>query len=106
VEKYNSWVEYDVALEIIGKMIAEQVEGLNKLLDLFEGLGFSINESVVVNDKDYKQYVQRIRELNAEIDKIYRDENLVELLQKVQNVYAPYLKAKFTLSRNQTIKEL
>lgn len=92
-------MEYDIALEIVGNMVAEQIERVSELTASYSHMGFSINDSALLSDENYKHCTQRISELNAELKLLYSAENIDELLVKIQTVYAPYLKAKIRLQR-------
>ncbi len=90
------WIKDDVAIEIIGKMIAEQVTPLSELLEGFELSGYDLKDEEVISHPDYLKYTQRISELNEEIKQIYRGDNLAEIHKKVDQVYAPYLRRKLS----------
>lgn len=90
------WIKDDVAIEIIGKMIAEQVAPLNELMIEATNLGFDCTEDSDPYHPGYLKYTQRISELNEEINQIYRGDNLAEIHRKVDEQYAPHLKAKFS----------
>lgn len=101
LETHNAWVVYDVALEIMGKMVAEQTIGLHSLLNTYQHIGYDMTNHTVQSDEAYKQYMQRISELNTEIRRLYSEKNPIELLQKIHNVYAPYVKARLSLQQAQ-----
>ncbi len=90
------WIKDDVAIEIIGKMIAEQVAQLNNLLNDCAIAGFRSTDEYVLTHPDYVAYMQRIRELNEEINQIYRGDNMAAIHQRVEKTYAPYLKGKYS----------
>jgi hypothetical protein len=102
LKKYNKWVEYDIAIEIIGKMVAEQTQELYKLIALFDRMGFNIHDQVIIHDESYQYHIQRISELNAELKRLYSDENPAEILRKAYEVYAPYIKAQNSLHHELT----
>lgn len=37
--RFCPWIKNNIAIEIIGRMIAEQVQRLNSILDVFEQIG-------------------------------------------------------------------
>ncbi|QDK79473.1 hypothetical protein EXU85_13010 [Spirosoma sp. KCTC 42546] len=92
--KVLPWIKDDVAIEIIGKMIAEQNRLLISVLDAFESVGFDEDSYQVQNNADYQYHNQRIMFLQAEIDQIYQGENKAELIEKVNTQYAPYIKGR------------
>ncbi len=104
-DNHNSWVEYDIAIEVIGKMIAEQIESLNELLDSFNRMGFKAGDEAILNDQAYRQRMQQIAFFKAEIDSIYSEKDITALLSKVQNVYAPYIKARMQLQKTRSMPQ-
>ena len=90
------WIKNDVAIEIIGKMIGEQVSLLNKHVGPLLEASFEPDDTVIVDDPIYKEFMQRIIAYKQEINQIYKGENLEELHQKVDEEYAPYLKEKYS----------
>ena len=88
------WVQDDVAIEIIGKMIADQNRLLMSVLDAFESVGLDEDSQEVQNNADYQYHNQRIMALQAEIRKIYKSEGKAELIEKVNTQYAPYIKGR------------
>ncbi|MVM34289.1 hypothetical protein GO755_29935 [Spirosoma sp. HMF4905] len=88
------WIKDDVAIEIIGKMIADQNRLLINVLDAFESVGFDEDSPEVQANADYQYHNQRIMLLQDEISQIYRRENTPELLEKVNTQYAPYIKGR------------
>lgn len=88
------WVKDDIAIEIIGKMIADQNRLLNSVLDAFENVGFDENSQEVQSNADYQFHNQRITLLQGEISQIYRGEGKAELIKKVDTRYAPYIKGR------------
>ena len=91
------WIDDDVAIEIIGKMIAEQVRSLNQVLHAFKNVGLGRESCEVRNNQDYQYHSLRIKELNAEIRQIYRGENRDKLVEKAYTEYAPYIKGRMKL---------
>lgn len=89
------WIKDDIAIEIIGKMIAEQVQRLNEIVDAFELVDMDEADPEVQQNSDYLYHSQRIQALNAEIQQLYRGENKVDILRRVNNEYAPYIKGRF-----------
>ena len=47
------WIEDDVVIEIIGKIISFQVRSLYDVLDAYRSIGFDENSEEVKNNKDY-----------------------------------------------------
>lgn len=85
------WIKDDIAIEVIGKMIAEQMEYIYKLTDEYKQAGFGPNSQELLMDAHYRQIMTRIGELKAEIDQIYDGKRLEELYRKVDEVYVPHL---------------
>lgn len=85
------WIKDDIAIEIIGKMIAEQVEQVYQLVDTFEQAGFSHDSQEVVSDPHYLQLMARIGDFKAEIDQIYDGHQVEEIHKKVDEEYVPHL---------------
>lgn len=85
------WIKDDIAIEIIGKMIAEQTEQLYALLREFASHGFDRNDPDVVSHPKYQQLIKAISDFKAEIDDIYAGVNLEKIYRKVDEVYAPHL---------------
>ncbi len=88
------WIDDDVTIEIIGKMIADQNRSLNSILDAFESVGLNESSKEVQTNSDYQFHNERVRSLQAEIRQIYRGEGKAELIDKVNNQYAPYIKGR------------
>lgn len=89
---FNDWVEGDVAIEIIGKMIAEENERLNGLLDSFERQGIAEEDEVVQQDERCLSMIRQLDAYDDEIQAIYAGENTAEIFKKVMTVYAPHIK--------------
>ena len=89
------WIKDDIAIEIIGKMIAEQMQQVYKLVADYERKGYSHDSQEVMNDPEHQQLIMRIGEFKAEIDQIYAGKLLEELYKKVDEVYAPHLKKRY-----------
>jgi hypothetical protein len=98
-DNHNSWVEYDVAIAVIGKMIAEYNQRRNSLLDEYDHAGFDERDEEVQSDKNYIQLTNRILELRNEINMIYKGQNLETLLAKIKNEYGPFLREKYGVSQ-------
>lgn len=90
------WIKDDIAIEIIGKMIAEQMRQVHKLADEYERKGYSYDSQEIKNDPEHQQLIMRIEEFQAEIKQIYTGEGLEELYKKVDEVYAPHIKKQYT----------
>jgi hypothetical protein len=91
------WIDDDVAIEIIGKMIVDQNRSLIGVLNAFKNVGLGRESREVQINQDYQYHSRRIKELNAEIRQIYRGENRDQLIQKAYNDYAPYIKGRMKL---------
>lgn len=98
-DNHNSWVEYDVAIAVIGKMIAEYNQKRNRLLDEYDWHGFDEKDEEVQSNEDYSQLTSRILELRNEIDMIYKGQNLETLLAKIKDEYVPFLREKYGVSQ-------
>ena len=94
------WIDDDVAIEIIGKMIADQNRLLNSILDAFENVGFDEDSQEVQFNVDYQFHNQRIMFLQDEIRQIYRGESRAELIEKVNAQYAPYIKGRLKTTKS------
>ena len=90
------WIKDDVAIEIIGKMIGEQVSLLNKFVGSHLDSGFEPDDAIIVDDPIYKEFMRRIIAYKQEINQIYKGENLEVIHRKVDEEYAPYLKEKYS----------
>ena len=88
------WIKDDIAIEIIGKMIADQNRSLLHIVNAFENVGLDEASAEVQANADYQYHSQRIVSLQNEIQQIYRGENKAELIDKVDRQYAPYIKGK------------
>ena len=97
-KEFNDWVKGDVAIEIIGKMIAEENGKLNQLLDSFEEKGIDEEDELVQNDHRYKSMIQQLDAYDDEIQAIYNGENTASIFDKVTRVYAPYIKQQYTFA--------
>lgn len=86
------WIKDDIAIEIIGRMIAEQTEIVYKVASEYKEAGFAVDGPEVTADSRYTQAVERIGQFKQEIDQIYDGEGIEEIYKKVDEVYAPYLK--------------
>ena len=86
------WIKDDIAIEIIGKMIAEQTEQLYVVAAEHQQAGFTYDSQQVQTDPRYQQATKRIDEFRSEIDRIYRGERVDEVHEKVDREYVPYLR--------------
>lgn len=86
------WINDDVAIEIIGKMIAEQTEQVHKIVAEYSKKGVAHDSQEVTSDCRYRETVERINDLRREIDQIYNGEGLSELYKKVDEVYVLHLR--------------
>jgi hypothetical protein len=87
----KSWLNIDIAVEIINRMIAEQMKGLQAFCS--EKAGISYDE--YRNDSEYQAYMSKIKDFKNEIRQLYKGENIEKTLNKVENEYAPYIKNMF-----------
>lgn len=85
------WIKDDIAIEIIGKMIAEQTELLYKIADEYKQEGFNYNSQEMLTDARYQQLMKRIADFKKEIDQIYDGEGVEELYKKLDQKYVPHL---------------
>ncbi|WP_338868037.1 hypothetical protein WBJ53_16460 [Spirosoma sp. SC4-14] len=88
------WIRDDIAVEIIGKMIAEQTEQLYDLLREFDWAGFERDDPEVLSHPKYQEIMKNIRQFKSEIDDIYTGIRLEALYKKIETVYVPYLNYK------------
>lgn len=91
------WIDDDVAIEIIGKMIADQNRSLIQVLNAFKNVGLGRESAEVQSNQDYQHHSRRIKELNAEIRQIYRREDRDAVVNKAFTEYAPYIKGRMKL---------
>jgi hypothetical protein len=96
------WIKDDVAIEIISKMIGEQVTQLYQLVDELKHAGFNHDSQKVVSDPRYRQLMARISDLKNEIDQIYNGDRLEEIHKKVDGEYVPHLNRHYTGIRAQS----
>ena len=89
----KSWLNIDIAVEIINRMIAEQMKGLHEFCSPYEDAGISYDE--YKNKSDYQAYMIQIKKFRHEIKQLYKGENVEQTLNKVEKVYAPYIKYRF-----------
>lgn len=85
---FNNWVEGDVAIKIIGKMIAEESKRLDALLAQYDAVG-------IYEDDVYQAATAKLDLFHAEIDAIHAGENLEAIFMKVQQEYAPYIRERY-----------
>ena len=86
-----SWLNIDIAIEIINRMIAEQMKGLYEYCSPYKEAGVEYS-----NTADYQVYISKIKGFQKEMDSLYKGENLNKVLDKVEKIYAPYIKNKST----------
>ncbi|TAE22257.1 MAG: hypothetical protein EAZ91_23875 [Cytophagales bacterium] len=98
-DNHNSWVEYDVAIAVIGKMIAEQNRLRDDLVFNYSISGFVETDEEVQFDEDYIRYTARMNELFDEIDMIYKGKNLECIFDKVKNEYAPAIRERYGVAQ-------
>ena len=91
----DSWLSSDIAIEVIGRMVAEQMSLLYALLNEYRAVGIESDDERVLNDKRYQQYKQQIALYRGEIKAIYRGERKEEIFDRVEKIYAPYIKEKY-----------
>ncbi len=89
----KSWLNIDIAIEIINRMIAEQMKGLHEFCSPYEYAGISYDE--YKNDSIYQAYTNQIKSFRNEINQLYKGENMENIFNKVENEYAPYIKNMF-----------
>jgi uncharacterized protein YecE (DUF72 family) len=97
------WIKDDVAIEIIGKMISFQVRSLYDVLNAYRSVGFEVDSLEVKSNKDYQYHDQRIKELYAEIQQIYYNQNKDAIINKAYNEYAPYVKGRYQAKKENLI---
>lgn len=49
-----SWIKDDIAIEIIGKMIAEQMQQVYKLVDEYKQIGLNYDSPEIAKDVRYQ----------------------------------------------------
>ncbi|MBC8155042.1 MAG: hypothetical protein H7Z72_19285 [Bacteroidetes bacterium] len=98
----DSWLSSDIAIEVIGRMVAEQMSLLYALLNEYRDAGIESDDERVVNDVRHQQYQQQIAVYRNEIKSIYRGENKAEIFDRVEYEYAPYIKQKYAPSARVT----
>jgi hypothetical protein len=86
----KSWLNIDIAVEIINRMIAEQMKGLHEFCSPYEVVGISYEE--YKKYAEYQMYMSQIKGFRNEIKQLYKGENVEQTLNKVEKVYAPYIK--------------
>ena len=55
------WLKIDIAIEVINKILAEQIKGLNELLEAYDYAGFAEDDEVVSSDEDYIAFKVKIK---------------------------------------------
>ncbi len=88
----HHWLSTDIAIEIIGKMIAEQFSSLDTLIQAYENTGF---EEELLTEPNYQAYKSKIKSFNQEIKQLHEGQNVQIILAKVDKEYAPYIKTKY-----------
>lgn len=88
-----SWLNIDIAVEIINRMIAEQMKGLHEYCYPLEQIVTSVEE--YEQDSEYQKYIVQIKKFRKEITQLYKGEDLENILDRVENDYAPYIKNRF-----------
>ena len=96
------WIKDDVAIEIIGKMIGEQVAQLYQLADDFKRDGYSHDSQELLSDPRYQQLMARIGDFKNEIDQIYDGDRLGEIHRKVDEEYVPHLNKRYAQIETQS----
>lgn len=92
---FNGWVEGDVAIEIIGKMIAEESRRLDDLLLTYDAAGIYEDDDLVQTNEDYQSSTAKLDQFHAEIDAIHAGKDLEFIFKKVQQEYAPYIRERY-----------
>ena len=90
-KEFNDWVKGDVAIEIIGKMIAEEMAVIHRLSAEYNENGVSVDDSAIQEDTEYKASKAKIRQYQQEIQAVYKDADSSLVIQKATAIYAPYL---------------
>ena len=85
------WIKDDIAIEIIGKMIGEQVAQLYQLADEFKRAGYAYDSQELLTDSRYRQLMTKIGDFKNEIDRIYDGDRINEIHKKVDEEYVPHL---------------
>ena len=78
-----SWLNVDIAVEIINRMIAEQMSGLHEYCSPREQVGMSYEE--YRQDPEYQKYIVKIKKFRKEITQLYKGEDLENILDRVEN---------------------
>ena len=81
---FSQWITVDVAIEIIGNMVADEVALLRQL-----------KVDPITNFPRCQQSEKRIQNFHSEIKQLYKGINVNEILAKVDQEYAPYIKKKY-----------
>ena len=89
---FNGWVESDVAIEIIGKMIAEESRRLDDLLVAYENSYIDEDDELVQNDETYRESIAKLDAFNREIESIHSGVDLETIFERVHLVYAPHIR--------------
>lgn len=93
------WIEDDVAIEIIGKMISYQMRSIYQIAEAYRCVGYEEHSDALQQNVDYWYHCQRIEEFQNEIGQLYHGENRDALIAKATNEYAPYLKGMYLSSQ-------
>lgn len=83
-EPFPQWITVDVAIEIIGNMVADEVATLRRL-----------KVDPITNLSLCQQSENRLQNFHSEIKQLYKGINIDEILIKVDQEYAPYIKRKY-----------
>ena len=89
----KSWLNIDIAVEIINRMIAEQMKGLHEFCSPYEMAGIDYEE--YNKDSQYQAFMSKIKDFRSEIKQLYKGKNIEKTLSKVENEYAPHIKNMF-----------
>lgn len=85
------WIKDDIAIEIIGKMIAEQTEKLHIVAAEYRKAGFSFDSGELKADAIYQEAMGKISDFKREVNQIYDGDQVEKLYQKVEGEYVTHL---------------
>ncbi len=74
-KEFNDWVKGDVAIEIIGKMIAEEMAVLYSILSDYKTVGLDAADAALQDDTRYTECRIKIRLYQQEIQAKYITKN-------------------------------
>ena len=80
----ENWLNHDIAIEIIGRMIGDKVQEIRKL-----------KLSKIVNSSDRENLENQVMEYHDELQRLYSSEDNEDILIKVKYEYAPYILEKY-----------